>query len=132
MAIRSSSPGRGRGDKVRPNPLPPSEPSKESNFTNMLRLSLVVMLLAGSLGAQQPSEPGVKQFGVVRALGRFIPGATVTASQGDHKVVSTTDEAGHYELDGLTRGDWTIKVEMVAFAPASKQRTMEDLAPPPL
>ena len=76
----------------------------------MLRLSLVVILLAGSLAAQQPSEPGVTQFGVVRALGRPIPGATITASQGDHKVVTTTDESGRYELDGLTRGDWTIKV----------------------
>src|SRR5579872_934095 len=98
----------------------------------MLRLSLVVMLLAGSLAAQQPSEPGVKQFGMVRAFGRPIPGASITATQGEHKVVSTTDEAGRYELDGLTAGDWTIQVDMVAFAPLIKRRTMEALAPPAL
>src|SRR5438094_10585849 len=98
----------------------------------MLRLSLVVLLLAGSLAAQQSSEPGLKQTGVVRALGRPIPGANITAMQGDRKVVTTTDESGRYELDGLTQGEWTLQVEMVAFAPARRQRVIGDLAPPSL
>src|SRR5436190_12008438 len=97
----------------------------------MLRLSLVVMLLAGLMSAQQASpEPGLKQIGVVRALGRAIPGATITATQGDRKVVTTTDESGRYQLEGLTPGDWTIRVEMVAFAPVSRQWMASDVAPP--
>src|SRR5438477_2780550 len=96
----------------------------------MLRLSLVVLLLAGSLAAQQSSEPGLKQTGVVRALGRPIPGANITAMQGDRKVVTTTDESGRYELDGLTPGDWTIQVEMLAFAPVSRKWMASDVAPP--
>src|SRR5437763_3367533 len=97
----------------------------------MLRLSLVVLLLTGSLAAQQsPPAPGLKQTGVVRALGRPIPGASITAIQGDRKVVTTTDEAGRYELDGLTPGDVIIQVDMMAFAPVSRDWLASDVAPP--
>src|SRR6266496_2034660 len=97
-----------------------------------MRLSLVVLLLTGSLAAQPSSEPGVKQTGVVRALGRPIPGASITATLGDRKVVTTTDESGRYELDHLTPGDWTIQVDMVAFTPVRTQRTFSNLPPPAL
>src|SRR5581483_7053142 len=97
----------------------------------MQRVSLVVLLLAGPMLAQQASpEPGLKQIGVVRALGRPIPGATITATQGDRKVVTTTDESGRYELDGLAPGDWIIRVEMIAFTPVSREGIARDLAPP--
>src|SRR6266496_3352771 len=95
-----------------------------------MRLFLVVLLLTGSLAAQPSSEPGVKQTGVVRALGRPIPGASITATQGDRKVVTTTDESGRYELDGLTPGDCIIQVEMMAFAPVRRDWLASEVAPP--
>ena len=98
----------------------------------MLRVSFAVVLLAGSLAGQPASAPGMTQSGVVRSLGRPIPGASITAVQGGRKVVTTTDESGRYELDGLAPGDWTIEVDMVAFAPVRRQRTISDLAPPAL
>ena len=69
---------------------------------------------------------------MVRSLGRPIPGASITAIQGDRKIVTTTDESGRYEIEGLTPGEWTLQVDMVAFAPVRRQRTLGDLAPPAL
>ncbi|MGH9664690.1 MAG: TonB-dependent receptor domain-containing protein [Bryobacteraceae bacterium] len=61
------------------------------------------------------------QTGEVRSEGQPIPGATVTAQQGDKKLVTTTDENGRYSLEGLTPGAWTLQVEMFGFAPAKRE-----------
>ena len=45
-------------------------------------------------------------------------------------MVTTTDESGRYELDGLTPGDWTIEVEMMAFGTVRRQWMASDIAPP--
>ena len=38
----------------------------------------------------------VQQSGMVRSGGLAIPGATVTATQGEQKIVTTTDDAGFH------------------------------------
>ena len=58
--------------------------------------------------------------GSVRSRGLPIPGATVTAVQGDRKVVTATDVSGRFTLPGLAPGSWTVTVEMTGFSPASK------------
>src|ERR1700683_940690 len=58
--------------------------------------------------------------GSVRAADQFIPGATVTASQGSTKAVAYTDDAGRYSLD-LTPGVWDIQVEMLGFTTVNEQ-----------
>src|SRR5262249_25610130 len=40
------------------------------------------------------------------------------------------DESGRYEFDNLAPGDWKFQVEMLAFAPASKQFLVSEIAPP--
>src|SRR5262245_8117180 len=45
-----------------------------------------------------------------------VPGATVTASKGDRKVVTVTDELGTSTLGALEDGTWSIRVEMATFA----------------
>ena len=49
--------------------------------------------------------------------GAPVPGATVTATQGGTKLVTTTDVQGAYRFPGIAEGMWTIQVEMIGFAP---------------
>jgi hypothetical protein len=58
--------------------------------------------------------------GSVRAADQFIPGATVTATQGGAKVVAYTDEAGRYTMQ-LASGAWNIQVEMFGFTTVQEQ-----------
>ena len=44
-----------------------------------------------------------------------IPGATVTATQGDKKVVAITDPMGTYAFPDLPDGAWKIELEMLGF-----------------
>lgn len=82
----------------------------------LLRISLLALAAIGSLGATD--ERGIVKFG-----GLPLPGATVTASRGDKKVVTSTDAQGAYSLD-LTDGTWTIQVEMQCFAPLQREVTV--------
>ncbi len=59
--------------------------------------------------------------GFVKSGGIAIPGATVTAIQGDRKHVTTTDDRGAYVFPNLDDGIWTIQVEMLGFARSSKE-----------
>jgi trimeric autotransporter adhesin len=54
--------------------------------------------------------------GQVTLGGLPVPGATVTATQGDKKVVAVTDTQGLYSFPDLADGKWTIQVEMTGFA----------------
>ena len=62
----------------------------------------------------------VEHRGTVRAADQWIPGATVTARQGDIKVVAYTDESGQYRLD-LGPGTWDIEIGMFGFSPVHGQ-----------
>jgi hypothetical protein len=52
--------------------------------------------------------------------GQPVPGATVTAKQGDKKVVATTDAGGNYSFADLADGTWTLSVDMLCFAPVKQ------------
>ena len=79
-----------------------------------LALSLVTLL------ALLPGLASGTQGGMVRANGLPIPGAVVTAVQGNSKVVTATDEAGRFTLPELSAGAWTVTVEMTGFGPVTK------------
>lgn len=53
--------------------------------------------------------------GVVTSGGIPLPGATVTATQGDKRLITTTDDHGAYSFSNLGEGTWTIEVEMFGF-----------------
>ncbi len=57
------------------------------------------------------------QSGFVRSGNQAIPGATLTATQGEKKSVTATDGDGHYTFPPLGEGTWTVAVEMFGFAP---------------
>ncbi len=63
--------------------------------------------------------------GVVKSGGLPIPGATVSASKGDQKIITTTDEQGAYSFPDLEQGAWTIAVEMLGFARLSRTVDIE-------
>src|ERR1035441_5891686 len=67
-----------------------------------------------------PRLTASEHHGVVKTGGLAVPGATVTATQGDQKVVTTTDERGLYSFPDLADGVWTISVEMLGLVPASR------------
>ncbi len=53
-----------------------------------------------------------------------LPGATVTASQGDKKLVTISDHTGAYSFPDLPDGAWTIEVEMLCFIPMKQEMTL--------
>ena len=69
--------------------------------------------------------------GVVMFGGLPLPGATVTATQGDKSLTAITDQDGVYAFPDLADGLWTIKVEMLTFEPQSKEIAVAPGAPSP-
>ena len=59
--------------------------------------------------------------GQVRFGGLPIPGASVTATQGDKVVAAITDPQGSYSLNGLDDGPFTIQLDMFCFVPIKQE-----------
>jgi len=68
-------------------------------------------------------------FGRVVFNGLPVPGATVTASQGDQKLTTVTDQDGVFHLATPGDGSWTVRVEMIGFAAATQEIAIADGAP---
>src|ERR1039457_2623766 len=60
-----------------------------------------------------------EHHGTVKFGGLPVPGAAVTATKGDQKLATTTDENGRYAFADLSDGAWTIEIEMLGFAKLS-------------
>lgn len=60
-----------------------------------------------------------EQRGQVLFGGLALPGATITATQSEKVVTAVTDLQGSYVLPQLS-GDWTVRVEMLCFAPLER------------
>src|SRR5438270_11444872 len=67
-----------------------------------------------------------QQSGTVRSGDLAIPGATLTATLGDKKVVTTADDSGQYVFNDLLAGAWTIQVEMFGFTAVRREVTVTD------
>lgn len=61
--------------------------------------------------------------GVVKSGPLPIPGATVVATQGEKKLITTTDGNGAYSFTDIPDGAWTLQVEMLGFD--AGKRTIE-------
>jgi trimeric autotransporter adhesin len=82
----------------------------------VFRLSLLVVLAALLCAQSSVTSTGTVKFG-----GQPLPGATVIATQGDHRAVTTTDESGNYELPDLAPGTYKVEVQMFGFETAHKE-----------
>ena len=85
---------------------------------------MTACLLIGSLTAAE--HHGTVKFGNLP-----IPGAAVTATKGDKKVSTTTDENGRYSFADLEDGTWKIEVDMLGFAKLSNEVAVAFNAPAP-
>src|SRR3974377_1154233 len=82
------------------------------------------VLLAAVLSASE-------HHGLVRFGGLPVPGATVTATQGDKTQVAITDPEGAYSFSDLADGTWTIQIEMPGFTPIKQDVGILPEAPSP-
>ena len=80
-------------------------------------ISLYFLAAAGGLYAQS---------GFVKSANQPIPGATVTATISGQKLVTTTDQSGHYAFPGAPAGDCSIEVSMFGFDPTTKKSNCAD------
>jgi hypothetical protein len=88
-----------------------------------------ILLLVASVLLFQTHPFAAAQRGQVTLGGVPVPGATVTATQGDTRVQTITDQDGAYQFPELT-GAWTIRVEMLGFEPASRDVIVAADLPP--
>src|SRR6478672_1014798 len=73
----------------------------------------IALLAAGILTAGE--HRGAVKLGTLP-----IPGATVTAQQGNKTVAVLTDAQGAYVFPDLADGTWAVKVEMRGFVPIDR------------
>jgi hypothetical protein len=86
---------------------------------------MLLLLAAGHASAQASADVvGVVTFNAVG-----VPGATVIATHGDTRVVTTTDLQGAYRLKALTAGTWSVTTALVGFAPATIEITVPPSGP---
>ncbi len=93
-------------------------------ITQSLRL-LSVLALVTFCAAASASE----YHGQVIFAGLPVPGATVTATQGNNKVSVITDQQGIYFFPNLQDGAWTIDIEMQCFSPIKQTVTIASNTP---
>ncbi|MGA2152944.1 MAG: carboxypeptidase-like regulatory domain-containing protein, partial [Bryobacteraceae bacterium] len=60
-----------------------------------------------------------------------MPGATITATQGDKSFVTSTDESGAYSFPNLPDGVWTLRISMLGFSPVVRDIGVAPDAPSP-
>ncbi|HTE89189.1 MAG TPA: carboxypeptidase-like regulatory domain-containing protein, partial [Terriglobales bacterium] len=86
-------------------------------------LPLLFLCLGSCLLAQEPA-PATQKFvisGVVKSGTTPIPGATVIATDSaGQKTVTSTDLDGSYGVQVLAPGRYTLRAEMSAFAPVTR------------
>jgi len=86
-----------------------------SRISRNVRAIPCVVLLALSLFNLRAFAAS-EYHGQVTFGGLPVPGATMTAVQGDKKLVSITDQEGLFSFPDLTDGTWAIEVEMQGFS----------------
>ena len=79
-------------------------------FLRVLCVALLHLVLLSSFAM------GSEYHGQVTFGGLPLPGATVTATQGDRKFVAVTDQRGLFAFPDLKDGNWTLQVEMQCFS----------------
>src|SRR6187397_61683 len=81
-----------------------------------LRIASCALVLALCTALRAADHTGQVTF-----TGLPVPGATITATQGEKVVTATSNEEGFYRLSGLADGAWTGKIEMSGFTPLVKE-----------
>jgi trimeric autotransporter adhesin len=93
----------------------------------MRSLLRALIITLSAMAALQCSE----HHGLVTFHGLPVPGAVITAIQGDNKFTTSTDEDGAYSFPNLSDGTWTVEVLMTGFAKTSREIGVGAGAPSP-
>jgi hypothetical protein len=72
-----------------------------------------------------------EHHGMVKFAGLPVPGATITATMGDKKVVAVSDPQGQYSFPDLADGVWTLQVEMLCFSTLKMEVAVAPNSPSP-
>ncbi len=72
-----------------------------------------------------------EHHGIVKFGGLPVPGVTITASQGEKKVVAVTDQQGAYAFADLPDGVWNLQVEMLCFTTLKQEVAIAPNSPSP-
>ena len=95
-------------------------------IANYFRVFCALMCLATCALAAASGYRGLVTFG-----GLPLPGAMVTATQGDQKLTAITDKDGIFDFPDLPSGTWTIEIDMQGFAPLKDQISIGPNTPVP-
>ena len=90
-----------------------------------------VLIYAGIAWSAVTALMASEHHGIVTFHGLPVPGAVVTAIQGDRKLTTSTDDDGTYSFRDLPDGTWTIEVEIAGFSKVSREIGVAPVAPPP-
>ena len=91
-----------------------------------------LMCILASLGAwlAAPRLALASEYrGQVTFSGLPVPGATITATQGNQKIVAISDQQGSYSFADLADGTWKIAVEMQCFSTIEQTVTIAPNVP---
>src|ERR1044071_4553691 len=89
-----------------------------------MRVSRFAVLALALFVSARVLLAGGEHSGQVTFGGLPVPGATVTASSGDKKLVTATDEKGIFSLPAATVGVWSLRCEMLGCEPLSREITV--------
>ena len=93
-------------------------------FAPIVRYSFTLLAATALLAAAE-------HHGTVKTGSLPVPGATITAVQGDKTIVATTDERGAYRFADLADGLWNVEVRMLGFDGTSREVAVAPGAPAP-
>src|SRR6266568_8340034 len=91
---------------------------------NYFRCCVVTLILIAEAAAAE--HRGLVKFG-----GLPLPGASVTATQGEKTLGAITDAQGAYSFADLAEGVWKMRVEMLCFEPVEQDVTVKTGEPGP-
>jgi hypothetical protein len=91
---------------------------------------LFIRLLAFGLAVS--SLLAYEHHGVVKSGGIPVPGATVTVTQGEKKLATTTDDQGLYSFPNLGEGVWVLQIQILGFATLTREIGIAPDAPVPV
>ena len=91
------------------------------------RALVVAVALSGVPGS---TAAATEYYGQVAFGGVAVPGASVTATQGDTELTTSTDAQGLFRLADIPDGAWTIHVRMRGFADLVREITIGPDAQP--
>ena len=96
--------------------------------SSVIAYLLTTALVAGSLPV--PVSAAAEYVGQVSFAGIAVPGAQVTATQGETQLTTTTDAQGVFRIANIADGGWTFRVEMRGFSTLSRDVTIGPDAQP--